>query len=69
MKNQKGVTLVEMLFVIIVVFILAVWPTNFYRLTQCDFSMQKDWKCEIIHGIGVLIPPASFITVWFGTDN
>jgi hypothetical protein len=38
------------------------WGVNLYKLTQCDF--QESWKGEIIHAAGVIIPPASLITVW-----
>jgi hypothetical protein len=39
---------------------------NGYKLSQCDF--REDYKCEVIHSIGVFIPTASVITVFFDTD-
>lgn len=36
---------------------------NIYRLFQCDFK--EPYKEEIIHLIGVFIPPLNLITVWF----
>lgn len=43
------------------------WILNAVKFANCDF--QSDWKCEVIHGAGVFIPPASFITVWVATDE
>jgi len=43
------------------------WGFNMYKLIECDF--ESNYKCEVIHAVGVLVPPTSVITVWFGTDN
>ena len=43
------------------------WIWNGVKFANCDFV--SDYKCEIIHGAGVFIPPASWITVWFDTDE
>jgi len=40
---------------------------NGYKLAGCDF--ESDYKCELIHGIGVVVPPTAFITVWFDDDR
>lgn len=40
---------------------------NAYQFSNCDF--ESDYKCEAIHGIGIIIPPASWITVWFDSDS
>jgi len=40
---------------------------NGYKLSQCDF--ESDYKCEIIHGIGVVIAPTAWIAVWFDDDS
>lgn len=42
-----------------------VW--NAHDLVSCDF--EADYKCEVIHSIGVIIPPASYVTVWFENDG
>lgn len=52
---------------IILVIAAIPWVWNGVKFTNCDF--ESDYKCEIIHGAGVFIPPASWITVWFGTDE
>lgn len=51
---------------IIVLLLCAPWLINAYKLTQCDF--ESDYKCEILHGAGLVLPPFSFITVWFSAD-
>ena len=43
------------------------WIWNAVKLLDCDF--EADYKCEAIHGIGVVMPPASWITVWFKDDK
>lgn len=40
---------------------------NGYKLAGCDF--ESSYKCEVIHGIGVVIPPAAFVTAWFDDDR
>ena len=65
MKNQKGFTLVKMVLVFIFMALVIAWPINAYKLYNCDFD--PDYKCEIIHGIGV-IPMAAIFTMWFPSD-
>ena len=54
---------------IVVAFGLLLFPyaSNGYKLSQCDF--EAPYKCEAIHGIGVIIPPAAFVTFWFDHDS
>lgn len=40
---------------------------NGYKLAGCDF--EAPFKCEVSHAIGVFMPPASIITVWFDDDR
>ena len=40
---------------------------NAYKLTQCDF--ESNYKCEVIHGLGLIPSPISIVTVWVGTDE
>jgi len=47
--------------------LIAVWPFNLYKLTQCNWD-NDNWKPEVIHTIGVVVPPASVVTVWFECD-
>ena len=43
------------------------WCINVYKLINCDF--EADYKCELVHAIGVVVPPASYITVWVESDS
>ena len=45
----------------------APWFYNAYKFSQCDF--ESNYRCEALHAIGVLVPPASYVTVWFEHDN
>ncbi len=47
--------------------VVAPYFINAYKLVDCDFA--SPYKCEAIHGIGVVIPPAAFVTVWFASDD
>ena len=51
------------LYIAILLVFGSAWVINLIKLTQCDF--EPLWKEEIIHGVGVIIPPASILTVWF----
>jgi hypothetical protein len=41
----------------------AAWLINLFKLFDCDFD--APYKEEVIHFIGLFIPPASIITAWF----
>lgn len=45
---------------------LLAFVLNIVKLTDCDFA--APYRCEAIHGIG-LLPPAAIVTVWFATDK
>ena len=40
------------------------WIGNVVKLARCDWSDTGTWKGEVVHLIGVFVPPASAITVW-----
>ena len=55
------------LITVILVLIFAVvipfaWCVNVYKLVNCDF--EESYKGEVIHIVGVFLPPASLITAW-----
>jgi hypothetical protein len=53
--------------IVLAVLCLLPYGINGYKLANCDFK--SNYKCEAIHAIGVVIPPAAFITVWFDSDK
>jgi hypothetical protein len=63
MKRQKGFNLFELLLALFWMVAIVAWPFNLYRLATCDF--ESPYKCEVIHAIGVAIPPAAIVTAWF----
>jgi len=52
--------------VVFMLLLVLAWAINFTKLVDCDFK--ADYKCEVVHGIGV-IPAAAPITVWFSFDE
>ncbi len=54
---------------LLIIFVLLVtpWIWNVIKFVSCDF--ESDFKCEAIHAIGVFVPPAAFVTVWFADDE
>lgn len=49
--------------IIIWLFFAICWIVNIVKLVQCDF--EAPYKDEIIHTIGLVVPPTSVVTVWF----
>ena len=67
MKYQKGFTLIELLIVVYIVCGVGAWCLNAIKLASCDF--EADYRCEVIHGAGLIVPPLSIVTVWFSDDD
>lgn len=70
MKKQKqnGSSTPAALFgLAFVVFFVGSWCVNLYKLIQCDF--ESDYKCEVVHAVGVFLAPASVVTVWIDDDS
>ena len=55
------------LIIALVIAVCTPYIWNGYKFVSCDF--EAGYKCEALHGIGVIIPPAAFVTVWFDSDN
>ena len=56
--------------VLVLAFGLAVtssWIYNAVKLSHCD--SKPDYRCEIIHSAGLVLPPLSIATVWYGDDR
>ena len=66
MKKQSSGSYLLTLAIIALIFTLP-WIVNAFKFAGCDFK--SDWKCEIIHGAGIVVPPASYVTVWFASDK
>jgi hypothetical protein len=66
-KPTRGIKMKLLPLLIIAVIACTPYVWNGYKLSNCDF--ESNYKCEAIHGIGVVIPPAAFITVWFDDDG
>lgn len=62
MKNQKGNSELVAIVLVLGVVLCAPWVINAVKFLDCDFK--PDYKCEVVHGIGVVIPPMSYLTVW-----
>lgn len=53
--------------IILWLIVIISWVGNIVKFTSCDF--ESDFRCEVIHGIGVFVAPASIVTVWFDDDS
>ena len=46
---------------------ISAYAINVWKFVGCDF--ESPWKCELLHGAGVIAAPLSLITVWFPSDR
>jgi len=68
MKNyENNERLIIIANLIIFIFVVICWIVNLVKFTECDF--EAPYKSEIIHGIGVFMPPASAVTCWFPIEE
>ena len=67
MLKQNGFTIVELIIVFVAAFGIGAWVWNAIKLESCDFK--ANYKCEALHGVGLVVPPLSIITVWFDDDG
>ena len=49
--------------VLVLVLMMVAYVVNFIKFIENDF--EAPYKSEIVNGIGVFLPPAAAITVWF----
>lgn len=69
MKHQTGYTLTGLLIVLWIscmTISISTWMWNATKLASCDFD--APYKCELIHGVGLVLPPLAIVTVWFDID-
>lgn len=45
------------------VYLIGSWVVNVVKFCKSDFD--APFKEEIIHGLGIILPPISMITCWF----
>ncbi len=67
---QSCHTLIESIIIItgpLLLMLLIFWLWNIVKFASCDF--ESNYRCEVIHGVGIVVPPTSIITVWFDTDK
>ena len=67
MKIKSGNASPLILLILIIILCGGLWIWNLVKFVSCDF--ESGYRCEVIHGIGVAVPPASLVTVWFGDDG
>ena len=67
MEKQRCFTLLKLLVVLVAVVGIGGWVWNAVKLTSCDF--ESNYKCEVIHGAGLVVPLLSIVTVFFGDDG
>lgn len=66
MRDKRQHTLFEASIGVTAVGVMLLWAINAGKFVACDFK--PDYRCEAIHGVG-LLPPLSIFTVWFGSDG
>lgn len=67
MNKQRGFQALGLAFLVVVGVGYGSWLINAVKLASCDF--RPDYRCEALHGAGLVIPPLSIVTVWFGDDG
>jgi len=65
MKTKENTSVSGLLIILLILFTPYIW--NAVKFVSCDFK--SNYRCEVIHGIGIFMPPASYITVWFADDE
>ena len=60
-------SIVAVIMLVILAIIVTPWFINLNKFINCDF--ESDLRCEAIHGAGVIIPPTSYVTVFFDDDG
>lgn len=47
-------------------FVIVSYITNAVKVFKCDWK--SSYKEEVIHVVGVVIPPTCLVTAWYGTE-
>jgi hypothetical protein len=67
MRYKRGFTIIELFSIIAVLCVVVSWAWNATKFFSCDF--EESYKCEIVHGVGIVVPPLSLVAVWFADDS
>lgn len=62
--EEKAGCSIMLIWLCMILFFGGCWIGNVVKLARCDWSDTGTWKGEVVHLIGVFVPPASAITVW-----
>ena len=58
-----------LLTVIVMIYGIGSYLVNIYYLTKCDFDPKGSWRGEVIHALGVVLPPAAMVTALMMKDR
>lgn len=64
-RRESQISIVN--YLLIVLLFALPFIINAFKLSKCDFV--EPYRCEMVHGAGLVVPPASWVTVWFGVDG
>lgn len=71
LKNKKPMNktdeIINGIVVLLCLLTIIGWFLNIIRLFGCDFA--SPYRCEVIHGIGLIAPPAASVTGWMETGR
>ena len=59
MKLETGII---SFYIVLGVYSILTWLINLMRFIHCDFEAPF-WE-EIIHGLGIILPPVAWFTAW-----
>lgn len=64
--SDKEALVVGSIVLALISLVAVCYVNNVLDFVDCDF--QAPYKCEIVHGVGVVLPPVSVVTTFVGTD-
>ena len=66
MRTQKGNTYVGFAAIIVIVLAVSGWVMNLVGFIRCDF--EAPYRCEVVRGVGIFIPPVGAVAGWVSID-
>ena len=64
---RHSAVVIVLTYAVVLMIFATPYVVNLVKLTNCDW--EKDYVCEVVHGVGTVIPPVALITVWFASDE